>query len=72
MENHTESVEQHYSVGGLLESIYEALRTMGKDINHLTPDDLAPVDAFHLRGREATVELAQLAEIRAEVEVRFC
>lgn len=33
---------------------------MGKDIDHLTPDDLAPVDEFHGGQRPATVRLAQL------------
>jgi ubiquinone/menaquinone biosynthesis C-methylase UbiE len=63
MERRTESVEQHYGVSGILESIFEALRSMGKDIEQLVPSDLAPVDAFHIRGREATAELAQLAAL---------
>ncbi len=36
---------------------------MGKDINNITPSDLAPVDEFHIRGREATVELADRAGV---------
>ena len=30
----------------------------GKDLNSLRPEDLAPVDEFHIRGIEATLELA--------------
>jgi ubiquinone/menaquinone biosynthesis C-methylase UbiE len=63
MEKHTESVEQHYGVGGILESIFEALRSMGKDVDQLTLDDLTPVDHFHIRGRESTAELAHLASL---------
>jgi SAM-dependent methyltransferase len=48
-------------VGGVLDAILHTLLGMGKDLNHLRPRDLAPVDEFHVRGREATVELALLA-----------
>jgi ubiquinone/menaquinone biosynthesis C-methylase UbiE len=44
-----------------LEAILGGLRAEGKDLDHLTPEDLAPVDELHIRGREATVELADLA-----------
>jgi MPBQ/MSBQ methyltransferase len=57
------SVEKHYSRGGLVASILEALRAMGKDPAQLSPADLAAVDAFHIRGREATVELAARAAL---------
>lgn len=54
-------VEQHYSRGPVLESIRLGLTELGKDLNHLSIEDLAPVDEFHVRGREATIELAQRA-----------
>ena len=57
------SVEDHYGVDGILESILKALQAMGKNIEQLTPEDLAPVDEFHIRGREATVELASRAKL---------
>jgi ubiquinone/menaquinone biosynthesis C-methylase UbiE len=57
------SVEQHYSRSDLVVTILEALRAMGKDPSQLSPADLAPVDAFHIRGREATVELAARAAL---------
>jgi SAM-dependent methyltransferase len=53
-------VARHYGRGGLLERVLEALAKAGKDIEHLTIDDLAPVDEFHSRRRVATVELARL------------
>lgn len=56
------SVEQevaaHYDQGDLLAKIEEALRASGKDPAQPTADDLAGVDEFHARGREATIELA--------------
>jgi SAM-dependent methyltransferase len=57
-------IDRHYSVGTLLDSILQSLIEMGKDLKRLTPDDLAPIDGFHIRGREATVELANLAGFR--------
>lgn len=51
-------------MGGIHDSILRALAAMGKDLDHLKPEDLAPVDSFHIGGREATVELAHLADLR--------
>jgi ubiquinone/menaquinone biosynthesis C-methylase UbiE len=60
----TEQVAQHYGRGGgkdgLLDRILAALSEAGKDINHLTIDDLAPVDEFHSRRRLATQELGAM------------
>jgi MPBQ/MSBQ methyltransferase len=56
----TEQVAQHYGKGGLLDRILGALAEAGKDIDHLTIDDLAPVDEFHSRRRLATQELAAM------------
>jgi ubiquinone/menaquinone biosynthesis C-methylase UbiE len=53
-------IDRHYGKGGLLERLLAALATAGKDVDHLTIDDLALVDEFHSRRRLATVELAQL------------
>ena len=55
-----QEVARHYGRGGLLERLLAALAEAGKDIEHLTIDDLAPVDEFHSRRRVATVELARL------------
>jgi ubiquinone/menaquinone biosynthesis C-methylase UbiE len=57
-------VETHYTrqdLGGL---ILAALKQAGKDIEHLTPDDLAPVDEFHGGQRQATIRLADLLGFR--------
>ena len=56
----TEQVAQHYGKGGLLDRILGALTQVGKDIDHLSIDDLAPVDEFHSRRRAATAELAAM------------
>jgi ubiquinone/menaquinone biosynthesis C-methylase UbiE len=64
-----QSVEEHYGRGKILDAILGALRGMGKDIESLRPADLAPVDEFHIRGREATVELATLAALEPRLRV---
>jgi SAM-dependent methyltransferase len=56
-------VEAHYTTRDLGAAILAVLQAMGKDIEHLTPDDLAPVDEFHGGQRPATVQLAELAGI---------
>ncbi len=63
MSQSAQVVADHYRRRALGDVILGALKETGKDIEHLTPDDLAPVDEFHSGGRNATVRLAQLAEI---------
>ncbi len=55
-----DDVQSHYTRSELGETILAALAKAGKDIDRLTPDDLAPVDEFHSRRRAATAELARL------------
>jgi SAM-dependent methyltransferase len=62
-------VEAHYTSGGLGAAILAALEGIGKDIAHLTPDDLAPVDEFHGGQRAATMRLAELAGFRGDEHV---
>ncbi len=57
------SVQAHYSRSGLGDLILAALERAGKDTNRLKPEDLAPVDEFHIRGRAATLELARAAGV---------
>ncbi|HTO45137.1 MAG TPA: methyltransferase domain-containing protein [Burkholderiales bacterium] len=62
-------MERHYGRGHILDSILRALRQAGKDLDRLAPADLAPVDEFHIRGREATIELAARASLRRGLRV---
>ena len=57
-------VSEHYSIANLEDQILAALEAVGKDLDALTVDDLAPVDEFHIRGRTSTEELAQWAEVQ--------
>ena len=58
-----ESVKAHYTRPDLGSLILAALEKAGKDLNRLTPEDLAPIDEFHIRGRAATLELARAASV---------
>ena len=52
-------VERHYNQRDLEQTIFQALETDGIDLEHLALDDLAGIDEFHIRGAEATIELAE-------------
>jgi SAM-dependent methyltransferase len=52
------SIAEHYTHGALERTILDALRAAGKDPERLAPADLAPVDEFHIGGRQATVDFA--------------
>ncbi len=57
-------IENHYGRSGrLAERIAAELRSAGKDVQKLTPQDLEPIDEFHVRGRKATLELAAQMEL---------
>ena len=62
-------VGEHYARGDLAARILEALRAAGKDPDALTTDDLAPIDQLHIRGKEATLELAHRAGLTSGTRV---
>jgi MPBQ/MSBQ methyltransferase len=64
-----EEVAAHYTGLDRTRVIVDALRAAGKDPDQLSIDDLAPVDEFHIRGREATVELGRALGLRADHHV---
>lgn len=52
----------HYRHGALERVILDGLAAAGCDVDRLRPEDLAPVDEFHIGGHAATADLAaQLA-----------
>lgn len=63
------SVQHHYARRGLAAAILSALARAGKDLDALRPEDLAPIDEFHVRGRQATLELARAAGVRGGMRV---
>ncbi len=69
MSEFEKSVSRHYGFADIMRQIRRSLDRAGKPIDQLTLDDLAPVDAFHTRGRESTVELAALHRPKPSSEV---
>jgi ubiquinone/menaquinone biosynthesis C-methylase UbiE len=62
-------IQTHYARPDIGSVILSALEKAGKDLDHLTPEDLAPIDEFHIRGRTATLELARAAGLQANQRV---
>lgn len=52
------SVARHYTHGSLETAIFNALIASGKNLDALTSADQAPVDEFHIAGRQATADFA--------------
>ena len=48
------AISQHYLHGDLLQAIQSSITKLGKTVNNVTIEDLAPVDEFHIGGRLAT------------------
>ena len=60
------TVSDHYRHGELLQAIQTALASLGKTMDCLTIEDLAPVDEFHIGGRIATEHLLDQLNISAQ------
>lgn len=56
-----EAIKSHYGRLNLADVILGALEEAGADLQQLSLEQLAPIDEFHIRGRAATLELAQAA-----------
>ncbi len=62
-------ITRHYGHGALDEAILSALKAAGKDPDKLTLADLAPIDEFHIGGRQATLDLAAQLDLPRGVHV---
>lgn len=69
MSDSTLKVREHYSATGLTERIKSALNTITPDGQPLAVAQLAPLDQFHIRGVQATTELAGAAKIESWTRV---
>lgn len=50
----SDAVVDHYSHGQLLDAIVAGVTALGKTLDTVSVDDLAPVDEFHIGGRQAS------------------
>ncbi len=64
-----EAVAGHYTHGSLLAAIGEALETLGKTPETVSTDDLAPVDEFHIGGRQASEHFLSQLPLDTEAQV---
>jgi len=64
-----DAIQMHYARSDLGNVILAALERAGKDVKHLTLEELAPVDEFHIRGRAATLELARACGLNSSQRV---
>ena len=67
MEDYEKSITDYYGQADLGDNIIAAFKRAGKRIE--TPEDTASFDEFHIRGRDATREIAQLAGLHKGMKV---
>ena len=67
MKEHEKSIIDHYGHADLADHIMSAFERSGKQINF--HEDTASFDEFHIRGRDATRELAKLAGLQKGMKV---
>lgn len=67
--NTEQQVASHYTHGKLEDNILGVLRSAGKNLGQLSTEDLAPIDEFHLGGREATEALADFMHLRPGMQL---
>src|SRR5574343_293078 len=64
-----EAIQAHYGRPDLAEVIVAALEKAGIDVRQPTLEALAPIDEFHIRGRAATLELAEATGLQSPMRV---
>ena len=52
-----QAINRHYGISGILDSILKGLEGSGKNLESLVPEDLAPIDESHTRGKESPLKL---------------
>ena len=64
-----QDVSDHYTRGNLVAAIRSGIEALGKTINSLTIDDLAPVDEYHIGGRQASEDFLSQLNLTPEKHV---
>ena len=65
----TQTIKDHWERDDLSQAIRDALIASGKKLDALTLDNLAPFDQFHGGGKEFTIRLARLANLKPGMSV---
>ncbi len=63
------AVAQHYGDEDLLTRIFAGLEAAGADLSRLSPEDLAPVEEFHIGGRNATIHAVEKMSLSKDQRV---
>ena len=64
-----QDVSHHYTRGNLVAAIRGGVEALGKTINSVTIDDLAPVDEYHIGGRQASEDFLSQLNLTPEKHV---
>ena len=64
-----QDVSNHYTHGNLAAAIRSGIESLGKTVDSITVDDLAPVDEFHIGGRQASEDFLGQLELSPEKHV---
>ncbi len=64
-----QGVKDHWNRDGLHQAIHKALIALGKPLDTLTIDDLAPLDQFHRGSKGFTTRLARIADLKAGMKI---
>src|SRR5262245_51812283 len=68
-DNLEDAVAQHYAVADLTQRILKAMAAAGIDADRVRPEQLAPIDEFHIGGRAATIHAVAKMGLKADDEV---
>ena len=63
------AVVRHYGAGDLTDRILKAVTAAGIDAERISPEQLAPVDEFHIGGRAATIHAVSKMGLTADDHV---
>ena len=64
-----QDISTHYTHGNLVAAIRGGIESLGKTIDSVTVDDLAPVDEFHIGGRQASEHFLDQLNLTPEKHV---
>jgi len=64
-----EAVARHYGVSDLTDRILKAMAAAGIDADRVRPEQLAPIDEFHIGGRPATIHAVAKMGLEADDHV---
>jgi ubiquinone/menaquinone biosynthesis C-methylase UbiE len=64
-----QDISNHYTHGDLVAAIRSGIESLGKTIDSVTIDDLAPIDEFHIGGRQASEDFLGQLDLSPEKHV---